>query len=165
MEHKQTTPIPQDAIPDEEAIKGNARGTTDSPHYNDDLEATVTTGYIAHIKTYTSILNNYSKELEENLEYKRRSKKLLFGICILIMLATMVLLFISVIRGNASIEGCVEIVLPFLTIFIVIPKTITEYLFNANESETLTKIIDTIRQHDEKMIELTLSKQNDNKDT
>lgn len=72
------------------------------------------------------------------------------------MVMILLVLCFSIFSGVDSLEKCIASVVPFLTTFIVIPKTITEYLFNPKEGDALATILDAIRQHDEKTLQLMI---------
>lgn len=149
---------PETASKSKEAIEDDAKSVSASGEnrdFMDDVRGITSDGLKDHMDLYSAVLQHYTRGLSEDISFKTDSKKRLFSICMFIMCAMVIALFISVIRGNASVESCVQLVLPFMTTFIVIPKTITEYLFNGKDSEAIANIVDTIRQHDEKMLELT----------
>lgn len=110
-----------------------------------------------HETAYTKILDAYAHNIEETLKKKRRFKSMIFwlsfcllvGVFLLLIALLIILLFKKPFSGIA--EWC-SIVIPalvsFLTVFVVIPKVITEYLFNSEEEKYMSEIIKNIQNYD-----------------
>lgn len=110
-----------------------------------------------HETAYTKILDAYAKNIEKTLEKKRCYKSLIFwlsfglliGVFILLVVLLVILLWKKPFSGIT--EWC-SIVIPalvsFLTVFFVIPKVITEYLFNSEEEKYMSEIIKNIQNYD-----------------
>lgn len=115
-----------------------------------------------HEKCYTDILRAYSENLEKTLVRKLFYKKCIFWLsfALLIIFPILILAVIIIIAGF-QYYGCYinmaewcSIIIPalisFLTVFIVIPKVITQYLFNSNEEKYMSDIIKHIQDYDKK---------------
>lgn len=112
-----------------------------------------------HEAAYSQILNAYSTNIQTTLRSKHSYKKCFFCISVSILVLTFGLFFITPIffaRGwipeNTlnNIPLVVSSTLSFLTIFIVIPKIITNYLFNLEEEKYMYQIIKSIQDYDKK---------------
>lgn len=112
-----------------EAAKNDAKDIFASGYnkdFMDNMRGITSDGIKDHMALYGEVLSHYTHGLSEDVTFKKESKKKLFSICVFIMCIVVIALFVSIIKGDASIESCVKIVLPFMTTFIVIPKTITD---------------------------------------
>lgn len=110
-----------------------------------------------HETAYTQILDAYAQNIEQTLKKKRLFKTLIFwlafallaGVFILLISLLIILIWKKPLAGIA--EWC-SIVIPalvsFLTVFFVIPKVITEYLFNSEEEKYMSEIIKNIQNYD-----------------
>lgn len=115
-----------------------------------------------HEGSYTKILESYADGIKLTLEQKTKYKPrfftlsywfLLGGSLIFILLLFMCLhIFMYNKSDSALISGVTSVILSatisFLTIFIVIPKIITKYLFNSEEEKYMTEIIKSIQEYD-----------------
>lgn len=110
-----------------------------------------------HETAYTKILDAYAENIAETLKKKRCYKTRIFwlsyillsGVAILLVVLLCVLIWKKPLTGVA--EWC-SVVIPalvsFLTVFFIIPKIITEYLFNAEEEKYMSEIINNIQNYD-----------------
>lgn len=110
-----------------------------------------------HETSYTEILDAYAENIRETLKKKRLYKtftfwlsfSLLTGVFVLFVVLLILLILKKPLTGIA--EWC-SIVVPalaaFLTVFLVIPKVVTEYLFNAEEEKYMSEIIRNIQNYD-----------------
>lgn len=110
-----------------------------------------------HETAYTKILDAYAANIDETLRRKRHYKTLIFwlafallaGVSLLLVGLLVILIWKKPLTGVA--EWC-SVVIPalvsFLTVFFVIPKVITEYLFNSEEEKYMSQIIKNIQTYD-----------------
>ncbi len=108
-----------------------------------------------HEERYTEILTAYTQSLEKTLKRKLRYKTLIFWLSFVLLCAFPVIIIILLLFGKYSniTEWCAVIIpalISFLTIFIVIPQVITQYLFNADEEKYMSDIIKHIQDYDKK---------------
>ncbi len=111
-----------------------------------------------HELTYTEILGAYSRNIKETLEQKRTYKKAIFWLSFVLLclftLAIIALIVFSFLSQSTLVER-ISLIVPglvsFLTVFIVIPHVITQYLFNADEEKYMSDIIKHIQDYDKKM--------------
>lgn len=110
-----------------------------------------------HEKAYTEILNAYSANIVKTLSKKRIYKTLIFWLSFVLLSGISVGMFVLLIvliitdRIRGVLDWCSIIapaVVSFLTVFIVIPRVITEYLFNAEEEKYMSEIIKNIQNYD-----------------
>lgn len=110
-----------------------------------------------HETAYTEILNAYSTNIVKTLSKKRFYKTLIFWLSFVLLasisVGMFVLLAILIVTDHIQdiLDWCsiiVPAVVSFLTIFIVIPRVITEYLFNAEEEKYMSEIIKNIQNYD-----------------
>ena len=119
----------------------------------------------SHNDCYTKILEAYSFTLKKNIEDKYTYKKRFFYCCIAILLliaftligcliSNLVMIFMyphiqfdikSIIALMATLATA------FISSFMIIPKIITQYLFNLNEEKNMMDIIKNIQTHDLKI--------------
>lgn len=106
----------------------------------------------SHNESYTKILAGYSNTLEENLTAKCDYKKWFFWCCIGILFSVAMTLIGSVQHLTFAIQNVISIVsaisVAFIASFMIIPKIITNYLFNLNEEKNMMEIIQNIQKHD-----------------
>lgn len=116
----------------------------------------------SHNESYNDILKTYSGNLNENLQFKNKCKKRFFYLCLCVMVIiclTLVGILVAITymtfaypHLSFQISNIVAIVTAigtaFISAFFIIPKIITEYLFNLKEEENMMKIIQNIQQHD-----------------
>lgn len=110
-----------------------------------------------HETAYTQILDAYAENIEKTLKKKRCYKSMIFWLAFILLAGVFVLLvgLLIVLIWKKPFTGIAEwcsIVLPalvsFLTVFFVIPKVITEYLFNSEEEKYMSEIIKNIQNYD-----------------
>ena len=144
----------------EELVKDIIEQLGSSPHFdnaeikidiaiNTDLNSAIAD----HIKTYSNIINNYETEIKKSLTNRNKHRTVLFVVSILILIltsiATFVLVFLCLHKDfQTAVTILVPTVIEFLTTFIVIPKIITEYLFNKDEENNFYNILSRIMQYD-----------------
>ena len=109
-----------------------------------------------HDNAYTAILDAYVDNLKKTMERKRTFKTWFFAIsCFLLVSVFWALVYTIWLSSKKPATDILEwcsAVLPalgsFLTVFIVIPKIIAEYLFNLEEEKYMSEIIKNIQDYD-----------------
>lgn len=106
-----------------------------------------------HEEDYTNILHAYTENLKDSLNIKSRYKKKIFwfSFCTLVgsvILVPLTILFTPKDDWFTYLSVLLPILTSFLTVFIVIPKIITEYLFNTDEEKYMSEIIKHIQNYD-----------------
>ena len=111
----------------------------------------------SHTEAYGDILKEYANNLIENNIIKRKNNKAMFIIsCILLCTSFLAVIIIPIIiifdsKATDAYEKIIEFiptVITFLTSFMVIPKIITNYLFNKDEEKYMTQIITNTQKFD-----------------
>ena len=116
----------------------------------------------SHNDSYTSILKAYSDGLNSNIQFKNECKKWFFWLCFCVLVSICIaligiLVYISYmtfayphvafsVSNIAAIVGSIGTA--FVSSFIIIPRIITEYLFNLKEEKNMMEIIQNIQKHD-----------------
>lgn len=110
-----------------------------------------------HEALYTDILKTYTDNINKTLLAKHEYKQCFFWVSIIILITTFILLagvLGSISSGTIHTDflGYIPLIasttITFLTIFIVIPKIITKYLFNSEEEKYMYQIIKSIQDYD-----------------
>ena len=133
----------------EEAAKSFLDEISDS-----DLQARDTANMIKHGELYTQLLDIYVSDIKVTLRSKRKLKEEFYDICVFLLIFTctvfclVVLLMILGLVPSDSVAISVGVIVSFLTVFIVIPHTITTYLFNTEEEKYMAEIIKSVQDHD-----------------
>ena len=104
---------------------------------------------------YNEILDTYTSSLKDSVDCKKTYRKTTFRIsCVLLVAFPALVLFLFVTKKTEDLVQWFSVIIPalvsFLTVFIVIPKIITEYLFNAEEEKYMSDIIQHIQDYDSK---------------
>lgn len=104
-------------------------------------------------KIYNEILDEYKKSIHKTLTAKHVYKIITYIIVNLIFIAittsTIILFFIySKLDMVKWISIVIPIMISFLTTFIVIPKIITNYLFDKNEEKRMTELLKILVEYD-----------------
>lgn len=116
----------------------------------------------SHNESYNDILKAYSSNLNKNLQFKNDCKALFFYLClgVMIIICLSLVIVLGVITYmtfayqhlSFQISNIIAIVTAigtaFISAFFIIPKIITEYLFNLKEEENMMKIVQNIQRHD-----------------
>ena len=119
-----------------------------------DLQARDTANMIKHGELYTQLLDIYVSDIKVTLRSKRKLKEEFYDICVFLLIFTctvfclVVLLMILGLVPSDSVAIPVGIIVSFLTVFIVIPHTITTYLFNTEVEKYMAEIIKSVQDHD-----------------
>ena len=106
-----------------------------------------------HEKRYTDILDAYTDSLQETLKRKLKYKTWIFWLSFVLLCAFPIgfVILVSTKRFDSISEWCaviVPVLISFLTVFIVIPQVITQYLFNAEEEKYMSDVIKHIQDYD-----------------
>ena len=112
-----------------------------------------------HNTNYDNILDEYTTHVSKTLASKRSMKTIFFWISIITMIIVVIFVIvctcaalIDVRAGNFLIQDYIvpaaSVLTSFLTVFIVIPKIIAEYLFNSNEDSVMRDIVSNIQNYD-----------------
>lgn len=112
-----------------------------------------------HSYNYDNILNSYTIHVSKTLNTKRIMKNVFFWLSFTIMtlfsLAVVACPIIFLIKSKTVEVNILDYIAPaiteltsFLTVFIVIPKIITKYLFNSNEDNVMKDIVSSIQKYD-----------------
>ncbi len=117
---------------------------------------------INHNKSYDRILELYIKSVEENMSAKKRYKRRFSRCCNIILYSISATLLLSLIcimimtfkypHIDFNIQNIIAVIsaisVAFVSSFMIIPKMITQYLFNLNEEDNVRHIIKNIQEHD-----------------
>lgn len=112
-----------------------------------------------HETAYTDILDAYKDNIKSTLAKKSTYKPIIFWLSFSFLLIAFLMVLILVISFvfwqeplfDDTIELCAVIIpalASFLTVFFVIPKVVTEYLFNTEEEKYMSEIIKSIQNYD-----------------
>lgn len=136
---------------------------------NDDdlinLKKSDTTDLKAHSEKYGELLDIYTQFVQTTLNSKHEMKSSFFKLStdilkvIIVCFTTSIVISITLVLvyGTKYISSILPVLLPelisFLTIFIVIPKTIAKYLFNSKEENIMKDIVVSIQNFDKSVRE------------
>lgn len=124
---------------------------------NSDKEFNAPSPKDKHETAYTTILDAYAANIVQTLDKKRTFKTqvfwLAFGLLVVAFLLLVGLLAVLICcKPFAGIAEWCSVMIPamvsFVTVFIVIPQVITEYLFNSEEEKYMSEIIKNIQNYD-----------------
>lgn len=103
-----------------------------------------------HNKQYNRIIECYTDHAEKSLRVNLIYKRWYFYGSLAIMVGLFALVAYLALCPNAdgSTEAYITAISAFVTAFIVLPVTITKYLFNPDESKNLNEIVQSIQKHD-----------------
>lgn len=124
-----------------------------SDYRPDDLssEENIRRNISGHYDTYSALLDLYDDAIKKDLEEKRGYKEKYYTLSINVLKISIILLIVAFVFFNDNREALIGAVVSFLTVFIVIPKTIAQYLFDEQESQNIIEIIKAVQKHDEFM--------------
>ena len=107
-----------------------------------------------HTVLYDRILQCYTEHAEKSLRVNRRYKRWYFYGSVGVMLGMALLMGYLILSDQSSgnVAEYVTGISAFVTAYIVLPVTITKYLFNPDESKNLNAIVQSIQQHDLAML-------------
>lgn len=120
---------------------------------DEDIYGTLKAGLNNRSKEYDKILEHYEKYIGKTLESKISHKQCILELCVVVMFLTVIFTFaILAVDDSTSLVEKASIVVPsitaFVTVFMVIPKLITEYLFNKDEEKYMTTLLSDLLKHD-----------------
>lgn len=127
-----------------------------SPYMTDSIVRNV----LKHSREYSKIISCYAANADITLRQNRQWKGYVFKKidvfwkCILCGLAILILGGILLAwfgKDNAAIGVGITAIVTFVSAFIVLPVTITQYLFNPNESKDLNEIVKSMQDYDYRM--------------
>lgn len=114
----------------------------------------------AHSAEYTKLLEEYIKNSKETSSQKRTFKNAFFWVAILTLCLSF-LLFAGIcvyfsVQDFSQIDvedfaGLVSSLVGLLSLYIIIPKIIAEYLFNVKEDKHMAKIVKSVQKYDAKV--------------
>lgn len=109
----------------------------------------------ANNEAFNHLLNDYVQAAGKNLNTKLSLKKAFFIICsiiligiFLLMIAVTLICIFKNVNTETLVIAIVNNIISFFTAFIVLPKTIAEYLFNPEEEKDTINLIRNIQEHD-----------------
>lgn len=109
-----------------------------------------------HLGQYTNLLDAFKENFKNTFKQKLKEKNIFF-IFSLTLLGTMTIAFAFlscwIIVNNKKIEiatltAFVSAFASLLSLYIIFPKIIAEYLFNKNEDDKMVELIKGIQEHD-----------------
>lgn len=113
-----------------------------------------------HAHEYTNLLRMYIKNSKQSSEQKKKFKNVFFWVAIS-TLGLSFLLFSGIsiyfsIKGFEKIDisdlsGLISSLVGLLSLYLIIPRIIAEYLFNVKEDEHMAKIVNSVQTYDEKV--------------
>lgn len=104
-------------------------------------------GILEREEFYSSIVQNYSNNLEKSLEFKNKGKSCFFIFSCTVLFLSMVTYCITLIR-NYDALAIISASISFITALIDIPIIIAKYLFNTDEEKYMSEIISSIQTYD-----------------
>lgn len=124
-----------------------------------DLNMSDITSIKSHNKSYTDLLESYTEFISKTLNAKRKMKNCFYWLSFLVMAAFSIIIIAGIILlfRNAEVlkSDYRDYILPaltalssFITVLIVIPKIIAEYLFNSSEENIMNEVVKNIQEYD-----------------
>ena len=110
-----------------------------------------------HEQAYTKILDAYADNIHRTLKTKRLFKAMVFWLAFALLALVFILLVFLLVwsiwkKPFTGVKEWCTVIIPalvsFLTVFFVIPKIITKYLFNSEEEKYMSEIIKNIQSYD-----------------
>lgn len=111
-----------------------------------------------HAGQYTNLLKRYIQNSKTTAKQKKWFKNIFFTVAMLILIvsfALFVVLSISFAMKEwddvdvTALTGLISSLAGILSLYIIIPKIIADYLFNTKEDDNMTKIVESIQKYDE----------------
>lgn len=109
---------------------------------------------------YSDMLKYYTKHTKRVLYLKFIFRCIFLGISICIIVASMIMfrhVLYSAVNGgidSSKIESMVPLLsslVSFITVFIVLPKIMTQYLFDKEEEKNMYNLVKQIQEYDQKI--------------
>lgn len=117
----------------------------------------------SHTISYSSLLQNYTKHIDDTLKFKRFAKKVFFWIVTVTLVMSMVsfigticYIYFGIIRSDKELTDYLVTIVTslsaslgaFISSIIVIPKIVAKYLFNRDEENNISTIVSNMQQYD-----------------
>lgn len=113
-----------------------------------------------HSKQYTDLLQGYIDRTSESAKQKKTFKQIFFCVAISTLISSFCLfigIIIYVVKSKFNdidatvLSGLASALVGVLSLYIIIPKIIAEYLFNIKEDESMARVVESIQTYDEKV--------------
>lgn len=124
--------------------------STSRTRFPDSLNLSSTQSAIKHNSNFDEIIAVYAENSSKSLLQNRVYKSVYFWFSIILLFLFALKILYGVQEGTSS-EANLTAIVSFVTSFIVLPVTITKYLFNPKETHDLNKIVQSIQTHDREM--------------
>lgn len=125
--------------------------------YLTDLNRSDKTSMALHNSQYDKLLRVYVEKTEKTFKFRILYAKWFLWVSLIILWVILILLCLTVyfsMKSEMAIEK-ISVLIPvsisFLTVYIVIPKIITNYLFNEKEEEYTANVIGNIQEFDKEV--------------
>ena len=127
--------------------------SSDQVESDDDINVKLGEGLSERSKVYSAILGDYEKSIKHNFNTKKKFKVAMFVVSLVILCVTTICTFaafiiLSVLGTLESLSVIIPLLISFLTVFIVIPQIIANYLYNKDEEKYMVEIINNLLKHD-----------------
>ena len=126
---------------------------------DDDIDRKLGEDLFIRSRAYNKILSHYEESIGFNLKSKHACKIATFSVSLLILVITVIGFFVMFVKCSSfplltdRLTVIIPLIISFLTVFIVIPKIITEYLFNKNEEKYMMQLLENMLKFDIRMKE------------
>lgn len=113
-----------------------------------------------HSARYTKLLEEYIENSKRTAEQKKRFKDIFFKVaiwtlCLSFLLFAVICLYFSTQDCSEidieDLSGLISSLIGLLSLYIIIPRIIAEYLFNVKEDEHMAKIVKSVQKYDAKV--------------
>ena len=120
---------------------------------DDDIDKKLGEDLFRRSCAYNKILSHYEESIRLNLRNKRIYQMATFFVSLFILLITAIGFFVIFHKCSSfalldRLTVMIPLIISFLTVFIVIPKIITEYLFNKNEEKYMMELLQNLLKFD-----------------
>lgn len=104
-------------------------------------------------KLYNAILADYQKSIRDTLSAKKFYKIITYIVVMLIMISITTVMIVLIFKFSSLemtkwLAAIIPLMISFLTVFIVIPKIITNYLFDKDEENHMLELLKLLIEHD-----------------
>ena len=105
---------------------------------------------VNHIREFDIIMTSYAENARKSLQYNRRYKRIYFygSLAVLFVIAIYTVNCLSHPYWFDTPSDYLAPIASFMTAYIVLPITISKYLFNPQETHDLNEIVKSIQKHD-----------------
>lgn len=110
-------------------------------------------------KKYSRILSSYESHIAKTLKFKRTYKHFVFWVSLSMLTITFVAFFCVLLFDKNAFDDLsftVSSLISLVTVFIVIPQIISNYLFNKDEEKYMCEIVKNIQKHDLSILDPSL---------